>query len=100
MFVQGFLNAVVGLIYFIILAHTFSAPTEQWQMGAFALLTFILSFAQAFATLALPSAAIKYIAQYLAERNSKKASAVANRVLQIGLLTSAIAFFALLIPAE
>jgi len=100
LFVQGFLNAVLGLVYFSILAHTFSAPSEQWQMGAFALLSFILALAQVFGTLALPSAAIKYIAQHLAEGDSGKAKAVVARVLQTGLLTSVIAFFGLFLTAE
>jgi len=96
LFVQGFANAIIGLVFFIFLAHAFD-PSE---MGAFALLTFILTLAQIFGTLALPSAAIKYIAQHLAEDDSEKAKAVVARVLQIGLLASAIAFFALFIPAE
>jgi len=73
LFIQGFSNAIIGLVYFIFLAHAFAEPSEQWQMGAFALLTFILTLAQIFGTLALPSAAIKYIAQYLAEGDSERA---------------------------
>lgn len=69
-------------------------------MGVYALLSFILAFVQVFGALALPSAAVKYIAQYLAEGDSEKAKAVVVRVLQMGLLVSAIAFAALFIPAE
>lgn len=90
----------MGLIYFIILARTFSAPSEQWQMGAFALLSFILTSIQVFGTFALPYAATKYIAQYVAEGDLKKARAVVARVLQIGLLASAVAFVALFVLAE
>lgn len=100
LFAQGFLTSIIGLVYFIFLAHAFSDPSEQWQMGAFALLSFILSLAQVFGPLALTSAAIKYIAQYLAEGNLEKARAVVARVLQVGLLASTVAFLALFLPAE
>jgi len=100
LFAQGFFTAVIGLVYFIVLAHTFSAPSEQWQTGAFALLSFILSLVQIFGTFALPSAATKYIAQHLAEGDPKKARAVTARVLQIGFLASSVAFLALFVPAE
>lgn len=100
LFVQGFSNAILGLVYFIFLTHTFQDPSEQWQMGAFTLLSFILALVQMFGTLALQSAAIKYIAQYLAEGDSEKAKSVVARVLQMSLLASAIAFVSLFIPAE
>jgi len=96
LFVQGFLGAIVGLVYFVILTHALS--TEE--MGVFALLSFILAFAQVFGTFALPSAAIKYISQHLAENNSNKAKAVVARVLQVGFLASTVAFLFLFIPAE
>jgi O-antigen/teichoic acid export membrane protein len=95
-FVQGFGTAVIGLLYFAILARAF----EQWQMGAYALLSFVLSFAQIFGVLSLQSAAVKYIAQYLAEGKAEKAKAVAVRVLQVGAVASVIAFLALFVPAE
>ncbi len=69
-------------------------------MGAYALLSFVLSFAQIFGALSLQSAAVKYIAQYLAEGKAEKAKAVAVRVLQVGALASVIAFLALFVPAE
>jgi len=100
LFIQGFLSVIIGLVYFIILAHTFSDSSEQWQMGVYALLSFVLSFFQIFGTFALPSAAVKYIAQHLAEGNSEKAKAVVVRVFQTGLLVSVIVFLALFIPAE
>jgi len=100
LFIQGFVSAIVGLVYFIVLAHAFSDPSEQWQMGVYALLSFIVALVQVFGTLALPSAAIKYVAQHLAEGNSNKAEAVVARVLQMSLLTSVIAFLALFVPAE
>lgn len=100
LFIQGFASSFISLVYFIILAHTFSDPSEQWQMGVFALLSFLLSLVQVFGTFALPSASIKYIAQYLAEGDSEKARAVVVRVLQISLFASAIVFVILFIPAE
>jgi PST family polysaccharide transporter len=69
-------------------------------MGAYALLSFVLSFAQIFGVLSLQSAAVKYIAQYLAEGKAEKAKAVAVRVLQVGAVASVIAFLALFVPAE
>jgi len=69
-------------------------------MGAYALLSFVLAFAQVFGTLSLQSAAVKYIAQYLAEGKAEKAKAVAVRVLQVGAVASVIAFLALFLPAE
>jgi len=91
---------MIGLVYFIFLAHSFSDPSEQWQMGAFALLSFILTLAQTFGTFALTSAAVRYIAQYVGENDLDKAKGVVARVLQIGCLTSFIVFIALFFPAE
>jgi len=96
LFVQGFFNAFVGLVYFVILTHILSTV----EMGVFALLSFILALAQVFGTFALPSAAIKYISQHLAENDSQKAKAVIVRVLQVGFLASTVAFLLLFIPAE
>ncbi len=100
LFIQGFGTAVVGLVYFALLARVFGSPSEQWQMGAYALLSFVLSFAQIFGTLSLQSAAVKYIAQYLAEDKVEKAKGVAVRVLQVGAVASVITFLALFAPAE
>jgi O-antigen/teichoic acid export membrane protein len=99
-FVQGFAGSLISLVYFIALARTFSAPSDQWEMGVYALLSFILALAQSLAPLALPSASIKYISQHLAEGDSVKAKSVVARVLQIGLLVSIVAFLALFLPAE
>jgi O-antigen/teichoic acid export membrane protein len=99
-FIQGFGTAVVGLVYFAILARVFGSPEEQWQMGAYALLSFVLSFAQYFGTLSLQSAAVKYIARYLAEGKVEKAKAVAVRVLQVGVVASVVAFLGLFVPAD
>ena len=100
LFIQGFGTAFIGLVYFAILARAFGSPSEQWQLGAYALLSFVLSSAQIFGTLSLQSAAVKYIAQYLAEGNVEKAKGVAVRVLQVGLVASAVAFLGLFALAE
>jgi len=96
LFIQGFGTALIGLVYFVILARAF----EQSQMGAYALLSFVLSAAQIFGTLSLQSAAVKYIAQYLAESKVEKAKAVAVRVLQVGVVASVVTFLALFVPAQ
>jgi len=96
LFVQGFLTTMVGVVYFVVLAHTFS----DVEMGIFALLSFILALAQVLGTFALQSAAVKFIAQHLAENDLKKARAVVARVLQVGFLASSVAFLLLFLPAE
>jgi len=96
LFAQGFLTVIIGLIYFVILAHTLS----DVEMGVFALLSFILTLVQVLGTFALPSAAVKYIAQHFAENDSEKAKAVVARVLQVGFLASAVTFLLLFILAE
>ena len=96
MFIQGFANAAIGLIYFVVLARILS----QEEMGVFALLFFILSLPQVFGLFSLPSAAIKYIPQYLTEGNYDKAKSVVIRVLQISLLASIVSFLLLFVPAE
>ncbi len=98
MFIQGFLNSVIGLIYFIVLAHVLANHVDE--MGIYTLLSFVLALVPMIGALALPSAATKYISQYLAENNSEKARAVVSRVLQLGLFASIIAFLVLFIPAE
>jgi len=57
-------------------------------MGIYFVLTFIIGLVFMAGTLALPSASIKYIAQYLAEGKQEKARSVVSRVLQMSLLTS------------
>lgn len=98
LFIQGFLNAVIGLVFFIVLAHALADRVDE--MGVYTLLSFILGLVPVVGGLALPSAAIKYISEYLAENDEKKAGAVVSRVLQLGLLASAGVFVVLFIPAE
>lgn len=87
---------MIGLAYFIVLAHVL---TKQ-EMGAYTLLSFVLALIPVVGSFALPSAAIKYISQYLAVNDHEKAKGVVSRVLQVGVASSVIAFLVLFIPAE
>lgn len=98
LFIQGFINAFLGVFYFIVLARALSDHPEE--MGIFALLFFVLTLAQIFGPFALHLAAVKYISQYLAENNPDKARSVVARILQIGLLSSAVAFALVFLLAE
>jgi O-antigen/teichoic acid export membrane protein len=98
LFAQGFINALFGVIYFVVLTHALSDRPEE--MGVFALLFFILMLPQILGTFALPSAAVKFISQYLAENKFDKAKSVVVRILQIGLLSSSVSFLVLFFPAE
>lgn len=69
-------------------------------MGVYTLLSFIVALAQTFGTLAIQSAAVKYIAQFIAQDDFEKARAVVTRVLQTVLVTSTVAFLALFFSAE
>lgn len=88
----------MGLIFFIVLAHALANRVDE--MGVYTLLSFILALVPVIGTLALPSAAIKYISKYLAEDDKTKARKVVVRIMQLGLLASVGAFVLLFIPAE
>jgi len=90
-FLQGLASAALGVIYIVFLTRILS-PEEY---GVFSVLTFILGLQQTFGLLALPSASIKYIAQFLAEGDREKAKGVAVRVLQVSVFTSVAAFLGL-----
>lgn len=98
LFVQGFVNALSGVVYFSVLTHALSDRPEE--VGVYALVVFVLTLPQIFGTFGLPSAAVKYISQYMAENNPDKAKSVITRTLQIGLLSSTVAFVLLFVPAE
>ncbi|RLI44511.1 hypothetical protein DRO69_07200, partial [Candidatus Bathyarchaeota archaeon] len=84
LFIQGFLTSAIGVLYIMILTRTLTKE----DMGIYALFAFLITLIQVLGTFALPSAAIKYIAQYLAEGNQAKARSVVARVLQICLTTA------------
>jgi O-antigen/teichoic acid export membrane protein len=84
------------LVYFVFLVGLLS----QEEMGVYTLLTFTLNLVALFGNFALPAAATKYISQFLAEGNLEKAKSVVNRLLRVWLLSSAICFVSLFLPAE
>jgi stage V sporulation protein B len=96
LFIQGIAQAFIGLAYFVVMTHILS----QEEMGVYALLFFILSLPQVFGLFALPSAAIRFMPQYLAEGNYDKAKSVVMRILQTSLLVSVVSFLLLFVPAE
>jgi len=84
MFVQGFASSLISLIYFAVLTRALS----HTEMGVYAILNFILMVVQMIGPFVLSTAATKYIAQYVAERDYDKARSVVTRVLQISVLAS------------
>lgn len=90
------ISAVVNVVYIVILARYLSLE----EMGIYALLTFIFALVQTFGGLALPFASTRYIAQYVAEGDMKKARSVVTRVLQISVLSSTLLFMLVFVPAE
>jgi O-antigen/teichoic acid export membrane protein len=92
MFIQGFLNAALGVIYVWFLLHT-SEITGQMlftdlDFGFFTLLSFITSLASTLGILALTSASVRYIAQYIAEGKEAEAKSVVTSVLRVSAATS------------
>ena len=96
LFIQGFASSFISLVYFVVLTRLL--PNEE--MGVYALLTFTLGLVPVLGTFALPSATVKYLAQYLAEGRFEKAKSVITRLLQVSLFTSAIAFILFFFLAE
>jgi O-antigen/teichoic acid export membrane protein len=96
LFVQGLASSVIGLVYFVFLIGMLS----QEEMGVYSLLIFTLNLVALFGNFALPAAATKYVSQFLAEGNLEKARSVVNRLLRVWLLSSAICFASLFLPAE
>jgi len=95
-FLSSISATAIGLIYFLVVARTLT----QEDMGVYALLTITLAGIQTLGMFALPSASVKYIAQYLAEENRDKARSVVARVFQLSLATSAVALVLIFVSAE
>ncbi len=95
-FIQGFASAVISLIYFIFLVGIL----PEKEMGVYTLLTFVLNMVSIFGAFALPSAAAKYIPQFVAEGDIERAKSVVTRLLQIWLFASVICFSFFFVPAE
>ncbi|MEM2917029.1 MAG: flippase [Candidatus Bathyarchaeia archaeon] len=96
-FIQGFSSALLGVIYIMFLTRFLP---EVEEIGVFAILTFILFLAQALGTFALPSAATKYVSQYLAEGKREEAKSIVARIMQITIITSLVSFFLLISFAD
>ena len=99
-FLQSLLANVIGVIYFMVLARFFPVvdqTTGSPKMGVFQFLNFIVILSNTLGALALPSAAAKFIPQYLAKNEKEKANSVAVRNFQIalttGLTASLVVFF-------
>ena len=96
LFIQGFLTSTIGVLYIMVLTRTLTIE----DMGVYALFVFMIGIVQVIALFALPSATVKYIAQYLAEGNQAKARSVVTRVLQICLTAATVVFLVMFVPAE
>ncbi len=102
-FIQGFLNAAFGVLYVWFLLHTKEITGQvlftESDFGLFTMLSFILTFASTLGVLALRSAAVKYIAHYLAGGKREEAKSVIARILQVSVVTSLITLVVLLVLA-
>jgi len=98
MFVGGFATSLIGIIYFMVITHRFAE--QPLKMDIFAMLNLFVAAAQTFGTLALTSAAVKYIAQYRAEKQLDRAKAVASAVLKVCLAASILFSSALFFSAQ
>ena len=101
-FVQGFLNAALGVLFVWFLLHTKEITGQilftEADFGMYTLLSFILTLTSTLGIFALRSASVRYIAHYLAKGEKDEARSVVTRVLQISALTSltiAVLLFAL-----
>lgn len=101
-FLQGLLNAALGVLYVWFLLHTKEIAGQllftEADFGFFTMLSFMLTLASTLGGLALTSASVRYIARYVAEGQEDKARSVVSRVLQVSAITAsliAVVLFAL-----
>jgi len=91
-FVQGFLNAALGVLYVWFLLHTKEIAGQilftESDFGLFTILSLILTLTSTLGILALKSASVRYIAHYLAGGKEAEARSVVARVLQVSAITS------------
>jgi O-antigen/teichoic acid export membrane protein len=88
---QSLLAQVIGVVYFMFLTRFFPVVNPEAgspKMGVFQFMNFIVVLSNILGALALPSAAAKYIPQYLAKNEKKKANSVAVRHFQVALITA------------
>lgn len=102
-FIQGFLNAALGVLYVWFLLHTEEITGQvlftQSDFGLYTMLSFILTLTSTVGILALRAASVRYIARYLAEGKKDEARAVVTRVLQVSVVTSSIMMVTLFVLA-
>ncbi|MDH5494184.1 MAG: hypothetical protein OEY24_00555, partial [Candidatus Bathyarchaeota archaeon] len=91
-FVQGFLNAALGVLYVWFLLHTKEIAGQilftEADFGMYTMLSFILTLTSTLGIFALRSASVRYIAHYLAKGEKDEARSVVTRVLQVSVVTS------------
>jgi O-antigen/teichoic acid export membrane protein len=91
-FIQGILNAALGVVYVWFLTHTEEISGQllftESDFGLFAMLSFMFTLTTTLGVLALRTAAVRYIAHYIAEGEKDRAKSVVNLVLRVSLVTS------------
>lgn len=101
-FLQGLLNAGLGVLYVWFLLHTKEITGQllftEADLGFFTMLSFMLALASTLGVLALTSASVRFIAQHIAEGKEDEARSVITCVLRVSAVTSfiiAVGLFAL-----
>jgi O-antigen/teichoic acid export membrane protein len=91
-FIQGILNAALGVFYVWFLTHTEEISGQvlftESDFGLFAMLSFIFTLTTTLGVLALRAASVRYISHYIAGGEKDKAKSVVNLVLRVSLVTS------------
>jgi len=102
-FLQSLIANVIGVVYFMFLARFFPVVNPEVgspKMGVFQFMNFIVILSSTLGALALPSAAAKFIPQYLARNEKEKANSVAMRHFQIALITGLIACITVFLSSD
>ena len=84
LFIQGLVSNVGGVVYFAFAARILSVA----EIGVVSALGMVAALFVVFGTLALPSAATKYISEYLGKERRDMAKGVYKKVLQFGFSVS------------
>ncbi|HYB92650.1 MAG TPA: polysaccharide biosynthesis C-terminal domain-containing protein [archaeon] len=87
--IETALNFLAGLIFYVIAARIL--PTAD--IGGLTALTFIFTIVPVTAELALPTAAAKYMSEFIGRGETDKAAAVSAAVKKIVLITSLVSLF-------
>ncbi len=102
-FIQGFLNAALGVLYVWFLLHTKEITGQilftESDFGLFSILNFVLAITSTLGIFALRAASVRYIAHYIAQGKIDEAKSVVTRVLQVSVVTSLIIVVSLLVLA-